>query len=200
MSAEVIVLVVVLVSVIVAAALVTAYLTAHRLDRLHIRTDLARSSLLGALGRRHAVAVAVAGALAESEPAAAGGVSDAVARARSHPAHGVIGADPAPDPDMRRWSSAGDEQDAEPNTEAERAENDLGLVLAGLDSGALTPELARELEVVTDRVSMARRFYNDAVRDTRDLRERPVVRMLRLAGRAPMPDYVELVDAPPAGT
>ncbi|MBB1015169.1 NUDIX hydrolase, partial [Dietzia schimae] len=41
------------------------------------------------------------------------------------------------------------------------------------------------------------RFYNDAVRDTRSLREQAPVRFLRLAGRAPMPGYVELVDAPP---
>ena len=36
----------------VTAALLGAYLTAHRLDRLHIRTDLARAALAGALERR----------------------------------------------------------------------------------------------------------------------------------------------------
>ena len=45
MSVELIVLVVVLVAAL-AAALLGAYLTAHRLDRLHIRTDLARRSEL----------------------------------------------------------------------------------------------------------------------------------------------------------
>ncbi|MDZ4234809.1 MAG: BMP family ABC transporter substrate-binding protein, partial [Dietzia sp.] len=63
----------------------------------------------------------------------------------------------------------------------------------------VSPDLAAELEDVTDRVAMARSFYNDAVRDTRNLREKATVRALRLAGRAPMPDYVELVDHPPAG-
>src|SRR5690606_5498153 len=58
-SVELIVLVVV-VLVAALAALFTAYLTAHRLDRLHIRTDLARAALTGALERRHTVAAAVA--------------------------------------------------------------------------------------------------------------------------------------------
>lgn len=191
MSAEWILVVVVL-SVVVVAALVAAYLTAHRLDRLHIRTDLARSALMGALGRRQAIAASVARALADDEPVAAVRISDAVALARRHPPDAVAGADPAPHPDMRRWSRSGD-------SGAERAENDLGLLLSGVSPGLLSGELAAELEDVADRVSMARRFYNDAVRDTRDLRERVVVRALRLAGRAPMPDYVELVDPPPPG-
>ncbi|MBB1013384.1 NUDIX hydrolase, partial [Dietzia kunjamensis] len=69
MSAELIVLVVVLVAAL--AALFTAYLTAHRLDRLHIRTDLARAALTGALERRHTVAAAVASDLSARDPAGA---------------------------------------------------------------------------------------------------------------------------------
>ena len=70
------------------------------------------------------------------------------------------------------------------------------MILAGLETAALPDDLEAELDDVTDRVAMARRFYNDAVRDTRSLREQTLVRLLRLAGHAPMPDYVELVDAP----
>ncbi|EFV92847.1 hypothetical protein ES5_03948, partial [Dietzia cinnamea P4] len=55
MSVELIVLVVVVLVAALTAALLGAYLTAHRLDRLHIRTDLARAALAGALERRHAV-------------------------------------------------------------------------------------------------------------------------------------------------
>ncbi|MFD2393655.1 hypothetical protein ACFSSF_07270 [Dietzia aerolata] len=44
MSGEIVALVVVVVIIFVLAALLGAYLTAHRLDRLHIRTDLARAS------------------------------------------------------------------------------------------------------------------------------------------------------------
>lgn len=46
------------------------------------------------------------------------------------------------------------------------------------------------------RVGLARRFYNDAVTDTRALRTRPLVRALRLGGTAPLPVYFELVHSP----
>lgn len=195
MSAEWIALVVVL-AVLTAVALLAAYLTAHRLDRLHIRTDLARSALVGALGRRHAVAAGVARELESRDPRAAEAVARALAHARAHPPHAVAVADPAPDPDRRRWEDL-DEESTGPD--AEHAENALGLELAGVDPSDLSAGLAAELEDAADRVSMARRFYNDAVRDTRALRERGSVRALRLAGRAPMPDFVELVDPPATG-
>ena len=41
---------------------------------------------------------------------------------------------------------------------------------------------------------MARRFYNDAVRDTRHLGERRVVRLLRLGGHAVLPEYFEITE------
>ncbi|WP_314033908.1 NUDIX hydrolase [Dietzia sp. CH92] len=213
MSVEVIALVVVVLVVVLAAALLGAYLTAHRLDRLHIRTDLARAALAGALERRHAVAAAVVRDLTPRDPAGADRLALALARARAHPPDAVAGPDPAPQPPPRRDADrtgpggadhAGDhptdragEDTAGPD--AEQAENTLGVVLAGLDVRALPADLAAELEDAGDRVSMARRFYNDAVRDTRALRDQTAVRVLRLAGRAPMPDYVELVDPPPGG-
>jgi 8-oxo-dGTP pyrophosphatase MutT (NUDIX family) len=43
-------------------------------------------------------------------------------------------------------------------------------------------------------VLLARRFHNDAVRDTVALRERPLVRALHLGGTAPMPTYFEIVE------
>ncbi|QNQ90335.1 hypothetical protein GP475_06545 [Corynebacterium poyangense] len=44
------------------------------------------------------------------------------------------------------------------------------------------------------RLQLAHRFYNDAVRSTRELRTRPLVRFLRLGGTAPLPEYFEFVD------
>lgn len=41
------------------------------------------------------------------------------------------------------------------------------------------------------RVDLAARFYNDAVADTLAVRTRPSVRVLRLAGRAPLPEFYE---------
>lgn len=196
MSGEVVLLVVV--ALLIAAALLTAYLTAHRLDRLHIRTDLARAALVGGLERRHTLAAAVVLDLGERDPEAAQRLSYALALARDHPPDAVTGVDPAPDPDKRSWPAEGGAGQHRA-TDAELAENTLGMLLSGLDVTALPDDLAAELEEVTDRVSMARRFYNDAVRDTRSLREQVTVRALRLAGRAPMPDYVELVDSPPPG-
>ena len=197
MSGELVLLVVVL-ALLVAAALLAAYLTANRLDRLHIRTDLARTSLVGALERRHTVAAAIVRDLGGRDPEAAQQLARALSTARHHPPDSVTGVDPAPDPDRRSWpADVGPGHQGAPT--AELAENTLGMLLAGLDRTALPRDLAAELEDASDRVSMARRFYNDAVRDTRSLREQAGVRVLRLAGRAPMPDYVELVDSPPPG-
>lgn len=41
----------------------------------------------------------------------------------------------------------------------------------------------------------ARRFYDQAVADTRAVRLKPLVRILRLAGTAPMPEFAPLVPA-----
>ena len=48
------------------------------------------------------------------------------------------------------------------------------------------------------KVDLAARFYNDAVSDTLSVRTRPLVRGLRLAGRAPLPEYYEAVLSSPA--
>ena len=47
------------------------------------------------------------------------------------------------------------------------------------------------------RVLIARRFYNDAVRDTRALRGRRMPRLLRLAGRRDMPQFFDIDDTLP---
>ena len=45
---------------------------------------------------------------------------------------------------------------------------------------------------------LARRFHNDAVRDTLALAERPLVRAFRLGGTAALPSYFEIVERPHA--
>ena len=50
----------------------------------------------------------------------------------------------------------------------------------------------------SERVVLARRFCNEAVRQTRDMRARGIVRALRLAGHAPLPQSFEIDDAPSA--
>jgi hypothetical protein len=44
------------------------------------------------------------------------------------------------------------------------------------------------------RATFARRFHNDAVRDALVVRDRRLVRWLRLAGSAPHPAYFEMDD------
>jgi hypothetical protein len=51
-----------------------------------------------------------------------------------------------------------------------------------------------ELSVAVRRVQLARRFHNDIVVSTRDLRRRRLVTWFRLAGHAPMPTTIELED------
>ena len=73
------------------------------------------------------------------------------------------------------------------------AENDLSRALA-TQPPVVKPELAAELLDAGERVALARSFYNDAVRDTRALRAVWFTRLFRLAGRAALPDYFEIVD------
>jgi hypothetical protein len=46
-------------------------------------------------------------------------------------------------------------------------------------------------------VLIARRFYNDAVRDTRTLRRRRLPRLLHLAGRRELPQFFDIDDTVP---
>jgi len=149
----------------VLAGLVTLLVTrARRLDRLHIRTDAARAGLERALRRRATAALTVVAAL-EAGGRDAGGVRAAAVRA------------------------AGAERG-----DREGAENVLGRKLAAMSRDALPAAVLEDLADAEQMVVLARRVYNDAVRDTRELRSRRLVRWLHLAGTAPMPDYFEIVD------
>ena len=66
--------------------------------------------------------------------------------------------------------------------------------LSHLDEQTLRPVLVAELAEAESRVLLARRFHNDAVRDTLALRERRPVRWLRLGGHAPLPTYFEIAE------
>lgn len=87
-------------------------------------------------------------------------------------------------------------EDAEraPRPEREEAENQLTRHLAGIDRACLPPVLADELSDAEHRVVIARRVYNDAVRDTLALRRRRKVRYFKLAGRARLPQYFEIAE------
>ena len=72
----------------------------------------------------------------------------------------------------------------------EAAENQLGRLLGQVPRTVLPPEL----DEAAVRVGLARRFYNDAVRDTRALRRRRLTRVLRLHARRPLPRYFDIDD------
>lgn len=87
-----------------------------------------------------------------------------------------------------------------------RAAEEAGLVPGQFDrrielERALVDKLAAndsaessELADANARVMLAVRFYNDAVADTRAIRLRTLVRMLRLGGTARLPEFFEFVN------
>ena len=141
-----------------------AFQTANRLDRLHVRYDLSWQALDGALARRAVVARAVA-----------------------VDAYGA-------GPEGRRLKSLADTAEQAPRAAREAAENELSGALALVDPASLPVALVAELADAEARVLLARRFHNDAVRDTLALRERPAVRWLRLGGTAALPTYFEIAE------
>ena len=143
-----------------------AYRMANRLDRLHVRYDLSWQALDAALARRAVVARAVAAN-------ARGGHSDAEATE-------LVARADAAETSTRR--------------ERERCENKLAAALAMVDPASVPAGVVAELADAEARVVLARRFHNDAVRDTLALRERRLVRLLRLAGTAKLPTYFEITE------
>ncbi len=162
--------VVVLVVVLLVALVLGPWLlgTATRLDRLHVRTDAAWAGMDAALARRAVVARTVV---------AAGCVPQTTADA---------------------LRAAADRAELADRGEREAAENELSRLLGELDRATIPVGLAEELDDAEQRVVLARRVHNDAVRDTRALRRRRLVRWLRLAGTAVRPEYFEIAEPDPA--
>jgi 8-oxo-dGTP pyrophosphatase MutT (NUDIX family) len=169
-------IVVVIALVVLLAALVAfgvwGYRTANRLDRLHVRCDLSWQALDGALARRAVVARAVA--------AAAFGVA--------------VKADSNADSAAEQLTALADAAERAPRHAREACENTLSAELAMVDPASVPSGLIAELGDAEARVLLARRFHNDAVRDTLALRERGMVRLLRLGGTAALPSYFEIAE------
>ncbi|HJQ45522.1 MAG TPA: NUDIX hydrolase [Amycolatopsis sp.] len=92
---------------------------------------------------------------------------------------------------------AADVAETASRAERETAENDLTKVLGAVARATLPPRLSDELSDAEQRVVIARRVHNDAVRDTLTLRQRRKVRYFKLAGTAPRPEYFEIVEPTP---
>ena len=93
-----------------------------------------------------------------------------------------------------RLAGLADAAERAPRSAREGCENELSTELSHLDEQTLRPVLVAELAEAESRVLLARRFHNDAVRDTLALRERRPVRWLRLGGHAPLPTYFEIAE------
>jgi hypothetical protein len=164
-----------LVAAVVVAVLVTMWITftLTRLDRLHARVDAAQAAMDAQLVRRAAALLHVA----------------------ESPDSGVAA------PERDSYHRIASRALNVPETDAERqdAENAVGRVVSALVSraDALPTELLAELQEASARVLIARRFYNDAVRDTRALRGRRLPRVFRMAGRRAMPQFFDIDDTVP---
>ena len=157
---------VVVLGAVVLLLVVYAFWTARRLDRLHARLDAAAAAL------------------------------DAQLRVRAEAAARF-----AIDGDLPREAVAELAQAAEAAAEApglghdrETAENTLSRALGDVTAIAGADAAGFALADAVTRASFARRFHNDAVRDVLVVRRRRIVRYLRLAGRAPLPSYFEIVE------
>lgn len=165
-----------LVAAVVVAILLTMWITftLTRLDRLHARVDAARAAMDAQLVRRAAALLHVAEAPDSGVP---NGVRDSYYRIASRALN-------------------------TPEADAERrdAENAVGRAVSALAAlpQPLREDAVAELQEASARVLIARRFYNDAVRDTRALRGRRMPRVLRMAGRRALPEFFDIDDTVPS--
>jgi hypothetical protein len=160
-------LLLVLAAVVVLLAAWSAW-TQTRLRRLEGRVDRAWTSLDTQLQRRAGLAAELA---------------------RDHAA--AVGEDRA-----ARLAAAACEVRAPRAGDRELAENALGRELRDLpdDLPGVPAALRADLEGTATRIGLARRFYNDAVRDTAALRTRRLPSVLRLHGSRPMPRFFDIED------
>jgi hypothetical protein len=159
-----------LIAAVLVAIVLTIWVTTTltRLDRLHARVDAAQAALDAQLVRRAAALLHLA-----EMPGSA--ISDPFAFELAATAHQALAVDPL---DRRT------------------AENRVGRAISELSAhrAVLPADGAIELSEAATRVLIARRFYNDAVRDTRTLRARRMPRLLHLAGHRALPQYFDIDD------
>jgi hypothetical protein len=172
-------------AIALAAVLVAAmYLSwrAGRLDRLHVRLETARAGLDAALVRRAAIALELAMSRL-LDPATSLLLATAAHEARTADAERREFAESNL---TRAVRAVVDQPDFRKLLAEQRAPDHLN-----------GPGLLDELAAAAQKIAFARRFYNDAVATVRAARRKPLARVLPLAGRAPLPEFFEIDDAPP---
>jgi len=170
-----------LIAAVIVAILLTTWVTftLTRLDRLHARVDAAQAALDAQLVRR-------AAALLHLAEMPASGIGPETALDLAHTAHDALAVNPS---------------------DRQAVENRVSRCISGLDEyrSALPVDAVTEMSEAATRVLIARRFFNNAVRDTRTLRSARMPRLLHLAGRRELPQFFDiddtslLVETPPTG-
>ncbi|MEV0588983.1 hypothetical protein [Nonomuraea sp. NPDC050310] len=150
---------------------------AGRLDRLHIRLELAQEALDAALMRRRAVVLELAGSRL-LDPA-----TSLVLAAAAHEARTA-------GPDEREHAESDLSRALRAAVDQERFREALAEAPGG-------PDLLEELDAATAKVVYSRRFYNNAVAVTQVAQRRWLARTLRLAGNTDFPHFFEIDDAAP---
>jgi len=180
-----------IVLVLLAVGWYLSYL-AGRLDRLHHRVESSRAALEARLARRAGVAREVGRLLPPPTGgeliAAAGRTLSTATPARGSDVRGIVILElPVSEPAENDLTRA-----------LHRAFDDPAIA-AGLRADPAAGLLLDELISAGDRVQLARRFHNDAVAHAQRMRRKRVVRWARLAGRAELPQMVEIDDSQPVG-
>jgi hypothetical protein len=193
---------------------------AGRLDRMHTRLQAARAALDVTLVRRSSVALELASSgfldpatsllLASAAHEARGEVRSGSGQppAERAPAELALaelapaewGPGERPPGELAPYLEPGDEL-----TRSELAQSNLSRALraaftqpgfrSSLEATDGAGELIAEVEAAAQQVFVARKFYNTAVAVTREARRKPLVRLLRLAGNAPLPQFFEIDDS-----
>ena len=177
-----------IVIVIAAALFIGVYVSwrAGRIDRLHARVEMARAALDVTLLRRSSVALelATSGLL---DPATSLLLAAAVHGTRQGGSGGM--GPPGEGSDRPRDLA---ESDLTRALRAAFSQPDFRASLSGKEGA---DELLAEVEAAAHQVFLARKFYNDVVAATREARRRPLARILRLSGRAQVPEFFEMDDS-----
>lgn len=186
------------------------WVAASRLDRLHRKVSSSRAALDNQLVRRASAAAELAAgtlldpvsSLLVGEAAWSALTAGGNGRAELAEALGIAdetAVDPA--------AAAPDHTGSSGAVARELAESELSRTLrtaladpdevGDLVATPLGAELLTALAASWYRVQLARRFHNEAVAQTQRVRRKPLVRLVRLHGHAPMPHTVEIDDGWP---
>lgn len=179
------------------------WVVANRLDRLHRKVATSRAALENQLVRRASAAAELASS-GLLDPVSSVLVGEAAWGALSAGGHGraeLVAA--LPDLDRMLGPDGPGAREVDP-LETDLAESELSRTVrealadddevAALKAQPGGAELVEALAGAWYRVQLARRFHNEAVAQAQRVRHKLVVRGLRLAGHAPLPQTVEIDD------